>query len=592
MIRFFFHLRNSLAVIAFLLIFLPEIFAQQSISEIRALPEGSVVTTKGIITSEPEWGTIRYIQDADAGIAMYSISLSNTAHGDSILLTGVLSYYRGQLQISPVLSFQILASGIPIPDPKVKLLDAQNLSLYESMVVSVPCAGIHTCESTFESGWYMMFDDQGRTIRLVIEKNHHLEDTGIPDFPVSLTGIWTKIDEQYQLILQEFQNPASENCIVIPPARIWYFYNDMHLHWEVQDEYDSWAEYGINNFDQTQRVYVTNHEVRYKPQNLIHGEIYQGRFRQHTPVGDTIYSPLTYFVKNGDASDIEILFNRQIDTTFSDGSYPIAIGPAVIETDIISRIDQVDSTLDITMYNSSRRSITDAINRAVQRGVTVRYIADDGTSNSALEEPLLFPVLYRTGEGIMHNKFIVGDADDSAQAWVWSGSTNFSTNQLSSDPNHAIIFHDQGMAINYRKEFDELWGQDLNHDGSRYGSGKTDNTVHGFLLGSTEIESYFSPSDETSCHILEAIKSASEHMEIALLLMTKGDLVDALIERHERFVDIRVIVEDEESSSLALSRLRQAGIKTAVHEFGNIFHHKYAIIDEGILNSNPIVITG
>lgn len=187
---------------------------------------------------------------------------------------------------------------------------------------------------------------------------------------------------------------------------------------------------------------------------------------------------------------------------------------------------------------------------------------------------------------------MIADADDSDRAWLWTGSTNFSTNQLSSDPNHAYMIRDQALALNYRREFDEFWGNLPNHSDGKEGEEKSNNTAHQFRIGDATIESYFSPSDETNCHILDALKSADHQVLIGLLLLTKEDLVDEMIALHENGVDLRVIVEDEESSSLALSRLRQAGVRVAVHDLSPLFHHKYAMIDEGFLNSDPLVITG
>ena len=163
--------------------------AQQSIAEIRLLPEGSVITTTGTITTGPELGQIRYMQDADAGIALYSESLSSTLPGDSILVTGVLSSYKGQLQLSPVMSYQVIATGLLLSKPKEKELKEQNLDLYESMRVILPCVGITTCEPTYDSGWYVLFDQHGHESRLVLEDDQALIGQTIPKISISATGI-------------------------------------------------------------------------------------------------------------------------------------------------------------------------------------------------------------------------------------------------------------------------------------------------------------------------------------------------------------------------------------------------------------------
>ena len=116
--------------------------------------------------------------------------------------------------------------------------------------------------------------------------------------------------------------------------------------------------------------------------------------------------------------------------------------------------------------------------------------------------------------------------------------------------------------------------------------------MHEFLLGDTYIESWFSPSDETNCRIAELLQSANHQALVGLLLLTRFDLTDELIALHDAGIDVRVIVDDEESSASALSRLRNAGVRVVTHDPNAIFHHKYAIIDEGHMDSDPVVVTG
>ncbi len=564
--------------------------SQQTISAVKSLPIGAVVTTTGIITTGAEFGIIRYMQDAQAGIAIYSKELSGTTSGDSIVVTGVLSTFKGQLQISPVITFTKITSGLALPLYKSIQLDS-SAHLFEAMLVKIECAGIVSCEPTFDNGWYRIFDNKGRESRLIIPDDIKIKDQPIPASPIGASGIWTFKDNQYQLLAQNIVDVSEGSCSLIRPATLFPIFGLTGMIWTVSGTDGYYVEYGIENFSQRADVFVSNQQVEFEPNNLIPGQLYQIRLA-HISGLDTTYSMPTLFAAPNPERNIEIFFNRSVDTAYSDGSHADGIGTSIIETDVIDRIDAVTTTLDIAMYNSSRASIIQAVNRAVQRGVSVRYLAEEETGNSGLQGTLSFPVLYRTGDGIMHNKFIIGDADDVDKAWLWTGSTNHSANQLTTDPNNAIVFHDQAMALNYRREFDEFWGTNAAHANAAYGEGKNDNTAHLFFMGETEVETYFSPSDETSCHIMEAVQDAEHRLDIGLLLMTMESLVDAIIERHLQGVDVRVILEDEESSSLAVARLQNAGVPVLTHDFSNIFHHKYAIIDEGHPDADPVVITG
>ena len=71
------------------------------ISTARSKAAGTVVTIKGIITCT-EFGTQKYMQDNSGGICVYDSKLASAQKGDSVLLTGTLKLYNGELEVSPV----------------------------------------------------------------------------------------------------------------------------------------------------------------------------------------------------------------------------------------------------------------------------------------------------------------------------------------------------------------------------------------------------------------------------------------------------------------------------------------------------------
>lgn len=566
--------------------------AQQSISQVKGLPLGSVVTTTGTISSGSEFGQVRYMQDAEDGIATYSSSLSATDIGDSIVVNGVLSNYRGQLQISPVFSFERISSGHSVSSPVFLDLDSISTPHFESENIILTCAGVSSCEPYFQEGAYTLYDQWGNTARLWITAD--MEDRAIPisSMPYTIDGIWMRFEDQYQLMAQDIREAVESNCHYISPAEISFVGNAAVLSWQNLPFASTFLEIDEDPFGITIVYGMQGGDFEANTDFLPPGKLHKARLRQEPLSGDVFYSLPFYFQTPAAHRNIEILFNRSIDESFSDGSHPFGVGASVIEADLVDRIDDVTSTLDLALYNTTRAAIVSAVNRAVMRGVAVRYIADDETSNSALDGILSFPVYFRSGDGIMHNKFIIADADIPDKAWLWAGSTNLSTNQLSVDPNHAYIIHDQSIALNYRIEFDELWGTLSGYEDSRYGDFKTNNSAHLFNLDGLEIESYFSPSDETTCRLMDALQSADYHVQIGLLLLTHNELVDEIINTYQRGVDVRVIVEDEGSSATALSRLRNANVPVVTHHLSGIYHHKSAIIDEGYQDSNPLVVSG
>ena len=122
-------------------------------------------------------------------------------------------------------------------------------------------------------------------------------------------------------------------------------------------------------------------------------------------------------------------------------------------------MDLAQSTLDICVYNASDALIASAINDAYNRGVQVRYIADDDVVNSMLNslDPNI-PIVYRTPTptaGIMHTKFLVIDVNSVNNSWIMTGSTNWTNpSNLFNDYNNLIFVQDQALAKAYTMEFE------------------------------------------------------------------------------------------------------------------------------------------
>ena len=97
---------------------------------------GSVITVKGIVTNGSELGSIRYLQDATAGIAAYGTSVANVKLGDSITVTGTLANYNQLLEIQPITSLTIINSNNTVPAPKATTI-SQFSSANQGMLIQI-----------------------------------------------------------------------------------------------------------------------------------------------------------------------------------------------------------------------------------------------------------------------------------------------------------------------------------------------------------------------------------------------------------------------------------------------------------------------
>lgn len=313
---------------------------------------------------------------------------------------------------------------------------------------------------------------------------------------------------------------------------------------------------------------------------------------------DTLLGTTAYYSTGSSSSgQIRIFFNKTIDASLSqNGAAPeIVNSGSAIESELLEYINNAQSTIDVCVYNNNRSGIVNALKAAKNRGVRVRYITDSNTGNTALTG-LNFPVAYVNPNALMHNKFMVVDAESAADAVVWTGSMNWTDNNIFTDYNNVVVVHDQALARAYVKEFEEMWGSNTdtyNSTAARAGSAKTDNTPHRFYINGSWVECYFSPSDNATNAMKRTFQSAASTIHFLIYSFTRNDLGTALVNEHTAGTTVRGAIANEGDLGCELTTLQTAGAD--VVEDANLsgeLHHKYAIIDVNYPNSDPTVITG
>lgn len=305
---------------------------------------------------------------------------------------------------------------------------------------------------------------------------------------------------------------------------------------------------------------------------------------------------------------INVYFNHEVNTSYSQIQNAVNMGNTLADL-LISYINTCENTLDIAIYNSYSPSettgIVGAINAAYSRGVQVRLIYDGSTSSAMI--PLLnvnIPKLASPSSssyGIMHNKFVIFDADHSNpnKPYVWTGSTNWTTSQIDGpDRNSVILIQDQALAQGYKIEFEEMWGSSSATPDtilSKFGPFKTDNTPHHYLIGGITIDQYFSPSDGVNAKIIDAINSASSDIDIATMLLTRTDISSALISKFNSGLSaINIVTDTQNPSGNQFITLQSSLLPSHVVKFTNsgVMHHKFMVVDNFNSASDPLVLLG
>ena len=289
---------------------------------------------------------------------------------------------------------------------------------------------------------------------------------------------------------------------------------------------------------------------------------------------------------------IKVYFNNPVDTTVASFSAANYLYLSFTDT-LISYLERADSTIDITMYSLNNRNIVQAINAAHARGIKIRVIGEEGigTLYDSINVGSGNKMKSTNSSGIMHNKFIIIDAfhSDAAKSISWTGSTNLTNDQLFNDFNNIVVIQDQPLAKAYTIEFEEMWS-------GKFGTNKTDNTPHQFIIDGRLVELYFSPSDYVESKLLTAINSSDYEMYFSLFSFTREALAQQIEYRIQNdSVLCAGIVEDTASTaeSLVYNILKDdMGQRLHVNIYKSLMHHKCFIADANAPDSDPLVITG
>ena len=574
---------------------------QTDIATERLQPLGTTVTITGIATNGAELGVIRYIQDQSAGIAIYDQTTNNyldsIMRGDSITITGELADYRGLLEIN-VSGYPIIHSNNnPLPNPQL-ILPNQIGETTESELVQIDDAVFSAGGSVFAVGSYD-FTSNSQQGSIYVRTNHPLLGSFIPVGPVTLIAISSQFtfsvpaNDGYQILLRDSNDIIQSSGIVftsgVTQSNITT--TSFDLSWSTSlpsstnCNYDILTVLGntINNGGSTQ-----NHTISLSglsPATFYYVQCYSINGT------DTAFSNIgVYSTASNSTGIIRPYFNHSVDISVSTGVNAQNISASFSDT-IAAYIGLADSTLDVCVYNASDPTIANAINDAANRGVSVRYIADDDAANIMLGnlDPTI-PIVRRdpSPAGIMHNKFIIVDVHSTNNSWVMGGSCNWTNpSNLFNDYNNLIFIQDEAIAKAYTLEFEEMWN-------GTFGTHKEDNTPHNFIVNGKDVELYFSPSDQTTNKILEVIENVNTTLEFGLLSFTRDDLGQAVIDKDSEFgVTVRGIIEQENVTGSEFSTLVTANVNVLSHQgVSHQLHHKYAIADANNINSDPTIITG
>ena len=236
-------------------------------------------------------------------------------------------------------------------------------------------------------------------------------------------------------------------------------------------------------------------------------------------------------------------------------------------------------SVDAAIYHLNLWSIRDALIAAHESGVRVRVVLESDNQDEVEVQDLQdagIEILGDRRESLMHNKFVVIDGVE-----VWTGSMNFTINGAYRNNNNLIRIRSSRLAENYTSEFEEMFVRDM------FGDRIVKNTPHPTLtIDGTQIETFFSPDDETAVRIVELVEGAQDSIYFLAFSFTSDEIADAMLARASNGVSVSGVFEESQYHSNAgteFNRLLDAGMDVRLD--GNPFnmHHKVIIVDQSIV---------
>lgn len=211
-------MKNSLLITLFLTFALIA-KSQENIAEAKAdYNVGQVVTVTGIITNGSELGSIRYLQDETAGIALYPGSNWNNqaftpAPGDEVSITGTLSMFANLLEVGPVISsITLLSSGNPLPEPIV-LTPNELTEPYEGRIIRINNVTFSDGGSVFGSSTYNFTNPDGESGIIYVNGASAIIGELVPLGEIDLEGILSQFS---------YNNP-SVGYQLLPRSIVYHF---------------------------------------------------------------------------------------------------------------------------------------------------------------------------------------------------------------------------------------------------------------------------------------------------------------------------------------------------------------------------------
>lgn len=583
---------------------------------------GRTFTVRGVVTSANQFGLSgpASLQDSTGGLSVFGDLFSNRVRiGDSVQVTSVLTHFNGLTQFDfrrAGSTFQRLDSN-KISIPQVVTIADINTQLWngieahESKLVRLNSVTI-VGTGNFASGTNYNITDASGTMQLRIDNDvASLINTPIPSGPIDVIGIigqfktTAPFSTGYQ-ILPRFVSDLIYNgppAILDPIAVSNITSTSFIVSFSTMRAGDAQIKYGLTSNLELDSLRIiedtTFHKFLISGLNPSTQYFFRVSSTNQFGTSTSAIQTVTTASLNPVTGAINVYFNFPVDTSVAIPRNS-AQGNVSLAAKLIQRINAASFSIDMALYSFfGLNDVATALIAARNRGVRIRFVYDSRANQDNVTQLVNAGVLLSKRpsslDGIMHNKFFVFDSRDGDpnNDWIWTGSWNVTSLEVGWE-NNVIEINDPAIAEAYEIEFEEMWGSSTDVPNSalaRFGPHKRDNTPHSFNVGGRSVKLYFSPSDQTTARIIDAINTSNSNIYFALLSFTRSDIRQAMFDRSQLGVtDQRGIIHQSNDPFSQFTNLRT--FAEVFPNAGPTLHHKYAIVDATNAQSRPTLITG
>ncbi len=225
-------------------------------------------------------------------------------------------------------------------------------------------------------------------------------------------------------------------------------------------------------------------------------------------------------------------------------------------------IEKAEHSIFLVIYSFSDEELLSSLQRKADEGVAVTVVHDITSSQRGfrkLHEPIeMRPVKC---SGLMHQKILVIDEME-----VWIGSANFTTESLRVHENLVIGVYSPELAETIIAKHQK----------------------HEFSVSDQSIE-FWEATPESLERLIALIDGAHTMIRVGMFAWTHPKITDAIVRAKQRGLDVEVVLDPQMAqhvSRKSAEQLVKEDVPVRLHQGIGVFHHKFAWIDESLINGS------